>query len=138
MDLGRDFPESFKRLYIQMLTTIKFKVIFLVIFFILNLIIFIQGNISIVFIIFLSMDFFVFGLIILEPYFVGRTASSQLEDISITLSIMITNLRALNIIQNENEANIFRKNFESLHIFKLTNNYKYCMIAMGSMLEFVL
>lgn len=44
----------------------------------------------------------------------------------------------LNIFKNDYEKEIFENNLRSLKIFETLNDYKYCMIAMGSILEFLL
>ena len=69
---------------------------------------------------------------------IKRDVNSQFEEIMLNINLVIERLTELEIFHNNNEKIVFKKNFESLHIFKLTQNYKYCMIAMGSMIEFLL
>ncbi|TKJ23998.1 MAG: hypothetical protein CEE43_02200 [Promethearchaeota archaeon Loki_b32] len=51
---------------------------------------------------------------------------------------IIENLSSMNLFENENEKKILKSNLKSLYIFKKIYDYKYCMIAMGSIIEFLL
>lgn len=44
----------------------------------------------------------------------------------------------LGYFEDQHEKAIFKRNLESLHLFELVNEYKYFMIAMGSIFEFLL
>ena len=51
---------------------------------------------------------------------------------------ILKNLSKLNIFANKDEKEILKENLISLRIFEVIQNYKYTMIAMGSILEFLL
>lgn len=51
---------------------------------------------------------------------------------------IIENISDMNLFQNENEKSILKKNFKSLYIFQKINDYKYSIIVMGSIIEFLL
>ena len=51
---------------------------------------------------------------------------------------IIENVSDMNLFQNENEKTILKKNFKSLYIFQKINEYKYSIIVMGSIIEFLL
>jgi len=51
---------------------------------------------------------------------------------------IINQLDNLNIFDSNNEKNIFTNNLRTLQMLEYTKDYKYCLIAMGSILEFFL
>lgn len=138
--LGRDFQESFKRLIEQNQFSTKTRIIIIIIIFFLDLcfiILLAPLNYTSSFIL-IIFNVLLFGVFILQPSVIRSEAKSRFKETISTISQIIMLLKYLKIFHNKNEEEIFRKNFESFYIFKLSQNYKYCMIAMGSMLEFVL
>ncbi len=54
------------------------------------------------------------------------------------IDVVSEKFAALNYFDNENEKIIFERNLRSLHLFEFTNEYKYYMIALASIFEFLL
>ena len=50
---------------------------------------------------------------------------------------IITDIKKLNIFNNDEEKKIFKRNMNSLQFFESIGDYKYCMVAMGSIIEFL-
>ena len=44
----------------------------------------------------------------------------------------------MNLFENDNEKAIMEDNFKSLYLFEKIQDYKYCMVVMGSIIEFLL
>lgn len=139
-EIGRDFQKSIKRL----LENKGFSAVHLLILMLIMIILDILFIISRTpldyidsFVLILANNFIIL-LIIFEKLLIKRGVSSQYGEIMLNINLVIERLTLLKIFHNNNEKRVFKKNFESLHIFKLTQNYKYCMIAMGSMIEFLL
>lgn len=51
---------------------------------------------------------------------------------------IITDIEKHNIFNNDEEKEIFKRNMHSLQFFKSIGDYKYCMVAMGSIIEFLI
>lgn len=139
-EIGRDFQRSIKRLLENKGFSAVQILILMVIMIILD-ILFIISRTPLDYIdsfVLILANNFIILLIIFEKLLIKRGVSSQYGEIMLNINLVIERLTVLKIFHNNNEKRVFKKNFESLHIFKLTQNYKYCMIAMGSMIEFLL
>jgi len=139
-EYGRDFQESINRLLEKKGLSAKQILILLVIMIILDIfLIFTRTPLDYIdsFVLILSNNV-IFLVIIFEKLIIKRDVNSQFEKIMLNINLIIERLTELKIFHSNSEKRVFEKNFESLHIFKLTQNYKYCMIAMGSMIEFLL
>ncbi|GAH79751.1 unnamed protein product, partial [marine sediment metagenome] len=51
---------------------------------------------------------------------------------------IITDIEKRNIFNNNEEKEIFKRNMNSLQFFESIGDYKYCMVAMGSIVEFLI
>ena len=63
------------------------------------------------------------------------------EAVSLTVSLIETimeKLSNMNIFGNNDEKTILENNLKSLYTFQKIHDYKYCMIVMGSIIEFLL
>lgn len=54
------------------------------------------------------------------------------------IDAIIENVSDMNLFKNEKEKTILGNNLKSLYVFQKIHEYKYSMIAMGSILEFLL
>lgn len=139
-EYGRDFQESFKRLSERKGFSIVFILLLMSIIIILDIfLIFSRTPLNNIdsFVLILANNSIIL-LIIMEKLMIKREVSSQYEETILNINLIVERLTELKVFHNNNEKRVFKKNFESLYIFKLTQNYKYCMIAMGSMIEFLL
>ena len=51
---------------------------------------------------------------------------------------IIKDIEKNNIFNNDEEKEIFKRNMNSLQFFESVGDYKYCMVAMGSIIEFLI
>jgi len=84
------------------------------------------------------MNNFILLIVIFELHISKRSTNSQLGKIMKYINVITEIFTELNFFHNNNEKKVFTNNLESLETFKLVKNYKYCMIAMGSIIEFLL
>jgi hypothetical protein len=77
-------------------------------------------------------------IVIFELHMTKRSTNSQLGKIMKYINLITEIFTELNFFHNNNEKKVFKNNLKSLETFKLVKNYKYCMIAMGSIIEFLL
>ncbi len=54
------------------------------------------------------------------------------------VDLVIENIEKHDIFNNDEEKEIFKINMNSLEFFEFIGDYKYCMVAMGSIIEFLL
>lgn len=54
------------------------------------------------------------------------------------IEAIIVNLTNMNLFENDIEKTILENNLKSLYIFQKIHDYKYCMVVMGSIIEFLL
>lgn len=54
------------------------------------------------------------------------------------VDLVIADIEKQNMFNNDEEKEIFKKNMNSLQFFESIGDFKYCMVAMGSIIEFLL
>ena len=54
------------------------------------------------------------------------------------VDLITTDIERHNIFKDEKEKKIFKKNMNSLQFFEYVGDFKYCMVVMGSIVEFLL
>ena len=54
------------------------------------------------------------------------------------VDLVTADIEKHNIFTNDEEKEIFKKNMNSLQFFESIGDFKYCMVAMGSIIEFLL
>ncbi len=67
-----------------------------------------------------------------------KTLSNLLKDEFKRVDMIIADIDKQNIFNNDEEKEIFKRNMNSLQFFESIGDYKYCMVAMGSIIEFLI
>ncbi len=67
-----------------------------------------------------------------------KIINNLLKDEFKQVELIISEIEKHQIFKNEDEKEIFKRNMNSLQIFESISDYKYCMVAMGSIIEFLI
>ncbi len=67
-----------------------------------------------------------------------KIINNLLKDDFKRIDMIIKDIEKLNIFNNDEEKEIFKRNMNSLQFFESIGDYKYCMVAMGSIIEFLI
>jgi hypothetical protein len=140
-ELDNNFLKSTKKLLDATLFSANHMLIFMVIGIIFQLLIFFTTRSILLldfFIMMIIMNNIVFLPFIFEKHINKRSINSQFGRTMKYINVVTEIFAELNFFYNNNEKGVFKNNLKSLETFKLVKDYKYCMIAMGSILEFLL
>ena len=140
-ELDTNYQKSTKKLLDATLFSASHMLIFMVISIMFQVLIFLTTrSLALLdfFIMMIIMNNIVFMPFIFEKYINKRSVNSQLGKDMKYIEVVTEIFAELNFFNSNNEKSVFENNLKSLETFKLVKNYKYCMIAMGSIIEFLL
>lgn len=67
-----------------------------------------------------------------------KSTNRKIYFITSIVEAIMENIFNINLLENEKEEKVLEENLKSLYIFEDILDYKYCMVAMGSIIEFLL
>ncbi len=88
--------------------------------------------------VFFSSTFILYFIPILVKRVSNKNTDRAIYFTSSIIETIMENISNMDLFENENENTILENNLKSLYIFQKIHDYKYCMIIMGSIIEFLL
>lgn len=143
-DKKLSFKDLLKRLYRYEQTSFFLWISILFFFFnnIMIVLFILLPNINILgfgdFFFFLIIMFGLISIMIISLIIVNKSSNRAVFLTASIIEAIIENLSSMNMFESENEKTILEENLKSLYIFQKIHDYKYCLIVMGSIIEFLL